>query len=189
MKYNVGNDIAKKMDEIFKSAEHQALFGKTAQYVQRHNEVDPSSQCDGVLARGECLKCHKTVEVAKADDSCAKETSDCSMVDDSSTSQSYDSKESTAYDIALDSLLTASAALDSVGFAKSAAISLKIASLVAEAAKKKEKAKGKKDEKSTSKSKKEDSKSKSKKEDSKSKSSKSKEDSKSKSVKKKSKNC
>lgn len=43
---------------------------------------------------------------------------------------------STAFDIAIDSLLTASAALDSVGMEKSSSLSLKLASLVVEAKKK-----------------------------------------------------
>lgn len=43
---------------------------------------------------------------------------------------------STAFDIAIDSLLTASAALDSVGMPKSSSLSLKLASLVVEAKKK-----------------------------------------------------
>lgn len=43
---------------------------------------------------------------------------------------------STAFDVAIDSLLTASAALDSVGMEKSSSLSLKLASLVVEAKKK-----------------------------------------------------
>jgi len=73
------SDIASAMTQIFESDEHKSLFGlpyKTAQTVQRHNQVDPSSNCDGAMARGECLKCHKTVDSNKADDCSVEETSD-----------------------------------------------------------------------------------------------------------------
>lgn len=63
-----------------------------------------------------------------------------------------DMESSAAYDVAIDSLLTASAALDSVGLGRGSALTLKIASLVVEAKKK-----DKKDKDSKKSSKKSDS--------------------------------
>jgi len=81
---------------------------------------------------------------AKADDSYADdEESDESDADDSDS----DGDSNAAFDVAIDSLLTASAALDSVGMEKSATFSLKLASLIVEAKKDKAEEKKKKDEK------------------------------------------
>ena len=52
-----------------------------------------------------------------------------------------DMEPSVAFDVAIDSLLTASAALDSVGLGRGSALTLKIASLVVEAKKKDKKEK------------------------------------------------
>ena len=61
-------------------------------------------------------------------------------------------ESSAAFDVAIDSLLTASAALDSVGLGRGSALTLKIASLVVEAKKKdKKEKKDKKDSKKSSK--------------------------------------
>lgn len=63
-----------------------------------------------------------------------------------------DEKVSSAFDVAIDSLLTASAALDHVGLGRGSAISLKLASLVVEAKKKeKDSKKSSKDSKKSSK--------------------------------------
>jgi hypothetical protein len=62
-----------------------------------------------------------------------------------SVSKADDMEASAAFDVAIDSLLTASAALDSVGLGRGSALTLKIASLVVEA--KKKDSKDKKDEK------------------------------------------
>lgn len=70
----------------------------------------------------------------------SKDNSDSSYADDSSDDVSA------AYDVAIDSLITASAALDSLGLEKSATVSLKLASFIVEAKKvdkDKEKAKAK----------------------------------------------
>lgn len=58
--------------------------------------------------------------------------------DEKDKNDAFDSEEmsSSAFDLAIDSLLTASAALDSVGMEKSSTLSLKLASLVVEAKKK-----------------------------------------------------
>jgi hypothetical protein len=165
---SVSDFVAATMNAVLNSEEHKSLFGsnyvKTAQSVTRHSDKDPGSKCDGVLARGECLKCHKTFDMSNADDNAAKdgssEENDSCMADDdaddndaadgsSDECAADDEKVSSAFDIAIDGLLTASAALDSVGLEKTSTLSLKIASFVVEA-KKKEKAK--KDEKKSGKS-------------------------------------
>lgn len=64
---------------------------------------------------------------------------------------SDDDKVSSAYDVAIDSLLTASAALDHVNLGRGSAISLKLASLVVEAKKKEKDSKKSKDSKKDSK--------------------------------------
>ena len=75
-----------------------------------------------------------------ADDNDDEDNSDADDNDDEDNSDAQDQ----ALDVALASLLNASAALDSVGFEKSASLSLSIAGFVAEAkAKKKDKKKGK----------------------------------------------
>lgn len=62
-----------------------------------------------------------------------------------------DDKVSSAFDLAIDSLLTASAALDSIGLGKGSALSLKLASIVVDAKKKeKDSKKSKKDDKKSS---------------------------------------
>lgn len=186
MKNSISDLVASSMDSILKSAEHKALFGlKVAdssskdEMCAKHGvkddcpandtkESDTASAKDSEMTDksdtsyakdSESEKTTKSHDSSSADDNAAKETSE-------------ESKTSTALDVAIDSLLTASAALDSVGMEKSAAYSLKLASLVVEAKKaKKDKKKGKKGDKKgdkkdskkeTSKSSKSDSKSSSK---------------------------
>ena len=79
------------------------------------------------------------------------DSDDSSMADDGL-------EPSVAFDVAIDSLLTASAALDSVGLGRGSALTLKIASLVVEAKKKdKDSKKSKKDSKDSKKDSKKDS--------------------------------
>ena len=74
-------------------------------------------------------------DCGSADDQAAKDSK--SSDSDSSSADDEDMKSSAAFDVAIDSLLTASAALDNVGMEKTASLSLKLASLVVEAKKKK----------------------------------------------------
>jgi len=73
-----------------------------------------------------------------ADDNDARKKKDSSdsSSDSSDADDDEDMKSSAAFNVAIDSLLTASAALDVVGMEKSAALSLQLASLVVEAKKK-----------------------------------------------------
>jgi hypothetical protein len=91
--------------------------------------------------------------VMHADDSSSADDNDARSNAKSSDDESSadDMEVDAGFDVAIDSLLTASAALDAVGMEKSSAFSLKIASLVVEA-KKKEKDKKKSKSKSDSQS-------------------------------------
>lgn len=75
------------------------------------------------------------------------ESDSSSADDDDNDASDPEEMSSSAFDLAIDSLLTASAALDSVGMEKSSSLSLKLASLVVEA--KKKDSKDKKDKKDT----------------------------------------
>lgn len=92
---------------------------------------------------------------SKADDNDAKKHKDSSSSSSSDSSKADDDddmKAQAAFAVALDSLLTASAALDAVGMEKTAEVSLRLASLVAEAKKKdKDSKKSKKDSKDSKK--------------------------------------
>lgn len=110
-----------------------------------------------------------TADKAKADDSFAWDDNDARKKkkkdEDEEDEEKEDKKDeddasdaeltSSAYDVAIDSLLTASAALDSVGLGRGSAFSLKLASLVVEAKKKDKDSKdAKKDKKDKDKDKK-----------------------------------
>jgi len=123
---SVSDFVAAAMDAVLKSQEHKSLFGTQYKFASDLND-----------AMDKCAKCKKDK------DSCM---CDSSMADDN------DEKVSSAFDVAIDSLLTASAALDNVGLVRGASLSLKLASLVVEAKKKeKDSKKSKKDSKKDSK--------------------------------------
>src|SRR6185436_16032743 len=156
---SVSDFVAASMDAVLKSATHQSMFNNTYKFA--------SQQCE---------KCHKTMEECScdsnsADDNDVKKNSDSSSDSSSSDSSSAfdgildtndvsdkeedctEEMESSALDVAIDSLLTASAALDRAGLERGSSLSLKLASLVVEA-KKKEDSKKKDSKKSNSDSKK-----------------------------------
>jgi hypothetical protein len=155
---SVSDFVAATMNAVLESDEHKSLFGnfnKRAQLegfkVTRHKDLDPNTKCDGIIQGGQCTTCGWVRDKNKAEDSSTDGSSSSS--DSNDVKDGSSDKISSAFDIAIDGLLTASAALDSVGFEKSASLSLRIASFVAEAKKKeKEKKSGKKDEKSSEKS-------------------------------------
>lgn len=159
---SVSDFVAATMNAVLESDDHKSLFGstyKTASETLPGGLVkDPCPKCGQQKVAGSCLKC----DGAKADDNAAKDMEDESCADDSDDENSADDsddesdaddsdecsaddeKVSSALDIAIDGLLTASAALDSVGFEKSSTLSLKIASFVVEAKKKEKEKKSKK---------------------------------------------
>lgn len=159
MKNNsVADFVAAAMDTVLKSEAHQSLFGTMTKRasLKKLAEAVWCPKCRDVKEpdmTGACPTCGGPLpkqEQAKADDNAAKdmslETSDADTcmaddsVDDSDSSYADDTAEekvSSAYSVAIDSLLTASAALDSVGMDKTSALSLRLCSLVVEAAAKK----------------------------------------------------
>jgi len=154
-KNSVSESVAREMNETLNSESHKSLFGTIYKSAQQ-------------LEVKMCEKCHKNpcvcADVAKVEDAaCANDGVDVAMSDDSSGDEDEDKTSTAALDVAIDSLIRASAALDRVGFEKSATVTLNLAGLVAEAKKKKmEKKKApKKPAKSTEKSTKETPKSKS----------------------------
>jgi hypothetical protein len=138
---SISDFVAASMEAALNSKEHKALFSNQYKY-----------------AAATCTKCGKAdckCDSAKADDSFfADDENDArkKKKEDSSDSSSADDMEvSAAFDVAIDSLLTASAALDHVGLDRGSVLTLKIASLVVEAKKEdKKKKKDKKDEKKKS---------------------------------------
>lgn len=147
---SVSDFVAATMDAVLKSEAHKSLFGTQYKFASDESFADDSkcSKCENATCT--CEKDTSSADdmldaddneakkkkglppwLQKKDESCASdEEEDESMADDS------EMKTSTAFDLAIDSLLTASAALDSVGMEKSAAFSLKLASFVVTAKKK-----------------------------------------------------
>lgn len=152
---SVSDFVAASMNAVLNSSEHQSLFGGTYKTASDVNEVkdeeETSCSADSCDADDE--------EVDENDAS----TEDYSFAEDCEE----DEDVSAAYDVAIDSLITASAALDSLGIEKGASVSLKLASLIVEAKKSDSKKPSKKSDKKSD-SKKSDKKSDSKKSDKKS---------------------
>jgi hypothetical protein len=113
---NVSDFVANTMASLLKSAEHQSLFNPY-KYASAQDSQD-ANQANDDIVNNDVLNVDEKKDTSCADDNCA------------------DNNISTAYDIAIDSLLTASAALDSLGLGKGSAFSLKLASFVVEAKKK-----------------------------------------------------
>ena len=161
---SVSDYVAATMNAVLNSDEHKSLFANYKTASDENNVSD--SLCAKCKYSKDSCTCGSSMS---ADDNDARtkqvsdeDSSDVSCADDdeasdsSSDSNKAEDKEvpmsSSAFDIAIDSLLTASAALDSVGFEKSSIISLKLASFVVEAKKKeKDKKDSKKDKKKDSK--------------------------------------
>lgn len=164
---SVSDFVAAAMDAALKSEEHKSLFGlhKSAQDLNdakdkcgKCHEDKDSCSCDSSMADdNDARKAKKedtkdsSKDSSSADDNDARkakkeeDTKDSSAADD-------EEKVSSAFDVAIDSLLTASAALDHVGLGRGSALSLKLASLVVEAKKKdKDSKKSKKDSKDSKK--------------------------------------
>jgi uncharacterized membrane protein YgcG len=124
---SISDFVASQMDAVLNSKNHQELFANT--WVKKAS--DDSSDSSSMMVDDADARDHK-----QDDDS-----DDCSAADDG------EMEVSASFDVAIDSLLTASAALDDVGMEKNSALSLRIASLVVEAKKKvkEDKKKGKMD--------------------------------------------
>jgi colicin import membrane protein len=147
---NISDFVAVAMDTVLKSDEHKSLFA--TQYKYASDEKDASCH---VCKQSLCV-CNKN----KANDNDVKDSSDdysssssdsssSSSESDGSSSEDYDTKDhmdssyadddalqvSAAFDVAIDGLLTASAALDSIGLSNGSSLSLKLATLVVNAKK------------------------------------------------------
>lgn len=139
MKNSVSDYVASAMDAALKSDEYKSMFRTSYKYASV-DEVDSDDAKDK-----KCKECHekscvcdsaKADDVASASDSLDVDSSDADF-DLANVEDEGEELSSAAYDIAFDSLLTASAALDSIGgFEKSAEFSLRLAALVTEAKKK-----------------------------------------------------
>lgn len=179
MKNNSISDfVAASMDAALKSQEYKTLFGTQYKYAEDTNDAadkcakchkdKDSCMCDSAMADDQDAKKKKddkdSSSASDSNDAKKKEDKDSSSADDQDAKKKKDDessaddedKISSAFDVAIDSLLTASAALDSVGLGRGSAISLKLASLTVEA--KKDSKKMKDSKKSSKDSKKSDSK-------------------------------
>lgn len=134
---NVSDFVAATMNAVLNSSEHKSLFDST--YKTASDQNNAKEKCEKCSMSKDSCSCG---DVLKADDnevSSSDSSSDSSCADDEDVKDSScsadDTMESAAFDVAIDSLLTASAALDSLGMEKSATVSLKLASLIVEAKK------------------------------------------------------
>ena len=147
---SVSDFVAATMNAVLNSAEHKSLFNKYATDLSDASDSKSSDESccgDSLMADDQEVNDADDQDDQDADDSCES----CDSCDADDCSSSEEGKTSEAFNVAIDSLLTASAALDSVGMDKSASFSLKLASLVVEA-----KAKAKKEDKKKSDKKKSD---------------------------------
>jgi hypothetical protein len=167
---SVSDFVAAEMDAVLNSKEHKSLFAtqykKAAAQCSKCHKDHEECMCDSAMADddkdsslawdaddNDARKTKKRKEeetdqdTGSADDENdahrkAKKDTDSSDADDEDDASDGDSMQSSAaYEVAVDSLLTASAALDSLGFDRGSVFTLKIASLVVEAKKKEEKKK------------------------------------------------
>jgi hypothetical protein len=128
---SVSDYVAATMDAVLKSEAHQTLFG--TKYASDENEAKKCSCGEDGCSCGDTQMASDELEVKE--ESCEQ---------DSSCADDLPEDDNSAYDVAIDGLLSASAALDSIGFEKSAIISLNLASLIVEAKKKNDKKPAKK---------------------------------------------
>lgn len=147
---SVSDFVAAAMNAALQSEEHKSLFNTQYKFASAEDENDAKDKCSKCDKKHDECKCGDSM---MADDNDArkkknsedskdsKDSKDSSAADDDKDSSAADDDDddglsSAAFDVAIDSLLTASAALDSVGLARGSALSLKLASLVVEAKKK-----------------------------------------------------
>jgi hypothetical protein len=140
---NTSEMIALAMKENIESEDMKTLFYRD--YVKAHDE-----KCDE-----DCKDEHKDEHKEHCGDEMDADDADVSFAHDSEDEEECNSADdgSLALQAAVASLLTASAALDEAGFEKTASLSLKLATFVSEAKKKKDmkKSKDSKDSKKSTK--------------------------------------
>jgi hypothetical protein len=133
MKISFANTIANDMKKTMESESFKSLFDGSFKFAEE--DVNLASTPSADVSNVE----DKDKDEEKCDESMADDT-EVNSADD----EDKENDMSCALDAALASLLNASGALDSVGFAKSAGVVLEVASFVVQA---KKKAKDKKDKK------------------------------------------
>lgn len=142
---SVSDFVAAAMNAALQSEEHKSLFNTQYKFASAEDENDAKDKCSKCDKKHDECKCGDSMMAddndakKKKDSEDSKDSKDSSAADDDKDSSAADDDEelsSAAFDVAIDSLLTASAALDSVGLARGSALSLKLASLVVEAKKK-----------------------------------------------------
>lgn len=126
------NTIANAMETLMKSADYEDMFGgykdEPSESHVAHEEVclcEPGETCEVCSPSGEV---DVTLDANDASDAKAED-------EDDNKAEDKDMKECAAYNIAIESLLTASAALDATDLSDGSTLSLKLASLVSEAKK------------------------------------------------------
>jgi hypothetical protein len=135
---SVSDFVAAAMNAALQSEEHKSLFNTQYKFASTEDENDAKDKCSKCDKKHDECKCGDSMMADDNDAKKKKDSEDSKDSRDSSSADDQDSEElsSAAFDVAIDSLLTASAALDSVGLARGSALSLKLASLVVEAKKK-----------------------------------------------------
>lgn len=155
MKSKYSDLVAASMNATLNNTEYQSLF-KSYKIASDENDAKKSKKCaecgedmkndkcdcgyakDKSWAKDKkkCPECGEHMKHDKCD--CGYADDDMNMDDDSGQLPTEPTKPMpmvTAYDVAIDSLLTASAALDSVSLGHQSSMALKLASLVSEAKK------------------------------------------------------
>jgi len=149
---SVSDFVAATMDAVLNSREHKALFSGHYKYAQDMNDAKKGKkevcpECNKVMDKNMMDSCScgdksyaMDDEVFADDMGMSMDSDDMDMSMDSDDVEDYsmdmDGMHSTAaFDVAIDGLLTASAALDAVGMSNSSTVSLKLASLIVEAKK------------------------------------------------------
>lgn len=159
---SISDFVAASMDSVLNSDQHKALFKSQYKFASSSSSSSSSSDvhhadmCEKCSASKESCKCGKSdsslawdsddkhMAKDKACDKCgAMDQDECYCYADDhmdshsakSNALSASSNKTAALDIAIDSLLTASAALDAVGIDDASTVSLKLASLIVQAKK------------------------------------------------------
>jgi hypothetical protein len=140
----LSENIAMKMDSLMKSAEHKNLFGQTVKFVKAkhdHNhdhdedmqDVDDQNCGDTMMANDTNMDMDSD-DMDHADDN--KSEVDNLLSDEYNVnSLTKSEKKEACMDLAVEGLLMASAALDELGVNYGSHLTLKLASMVAEAKK------------------------------------------------------
>ena len=128
----ISDFVAASMNAVMNSPQHKALFNNVYKYASAEDSSSSMDQNDA-KSKKHSKKCEDCGE--DLDNCCCSMSDDVPLpADDNFSAEEMSTKA--AFDVAVDSLLTASAALDSVGMEHGSTLSLKLASLVAEAKKK-----------------------------------------------------